>query len=56
MPHINILKEMFKNSEIIPLEEHPYRNGKKQVTLSEKDISVPLLIIPEALTSPQENA
>jgi len=48
MPHINILKEMFKSSEVIPLEDHPYGNGTKQVTLSEENLySVAIKGLPE---------
>ncbi len=36
MPHISILKEMLKGSIIVPIEDHPYKNGKKQVTLTEE--------------------
>lgn len=37
VPHINILNELFKDTEVVPLEDHPYKNGTKQVTLSEKE-------------------
>ena len=48
MPHIDILKEMIKDTEVIPLEDHPYGNGKKQVTLSEEELySVVIKGIPE---------
>ena len=35
MPHINILKEMLKETAIVPLEDHPYGKESKQVTLTE---------------------
>ena len=37
MPHINILKEMLKNSEVVPLEDHPYGKETKHVALTERE-------------------
>ncbi len=37
MPHITILKEMLKETALVPLEDHPYgKKNSKQVTLSEQ--------------------
>jgi len=36
MPHITILKEMLKETAIVPLEDHPYGKSTKQVTLEEQ--------------------
>ena len=38
MPHITILKEMLKETALVPLEDHPYGKGTKQVLLVEKGL------------------